>query len=215
MLKGREKGRYVVCCQCHKKEKIMSTQIDVQSDRANSELYNEVLEQLYDKIESSAKADVVFASPQKHEGLTIIPVASVGWRFGSGTGTSRPRKQREAQRGMGIGGTMSVSPVGFIEVKEGAAKFKPIVAFDSLVKMQLVGGLIAFGVLSLLGRRRMMNEGKKRASLFNIVFSPHTTILAKGGQTLRPRRASRPRFGLKRKNMRREGTRMLRGMRTK
>ena len=193
----------------------MGTQIDVQSDRAYSEQYNEMLEQLYDKIESSAKADVVFASPQKHEGLTIIPVASVGWRFGSGTGRSRPREQREVQRGMGVGGTMSVSPVGFIEVKEGAAKFRPIVAFDSLVKMQLVGGLIVFGVVSLLGRRRMMNEGKRRGSLLNIVFSPHTTILAKGGQTRRPRRASRPRPGLNRKSMRREGTRMLRGMRTK
>jgi len=191
----------------------MSTQIDVQSDRAYSEQYNEVLEQLYDKIGSSAKADVVFASPQKQEGLTIIPVASVGWRFGSGT--SRPKEHREAQRGIGIGGTMSVSPIGFIELKEGTAKFRPIVAFDSLVKMQLVVGLIALGVVSLLGRRRMMNEGKKRGSLFNIVFSPHTTILAKGGQTRRPRRASRPRPGLNRKSMRREGTRMLRGMRTK
>jgi len=193
----------------------MSTQIDVQSDRANSELYNEVLEQLYDKIESSAKADVVFASPQKHEGLTIIPVASVGWRFGSGTGTSRPRKQREAQRGMGIGGTMSVSPVGFIEVKEGAAKFKPIVAFDSLVKMQLVVGLIAFGVVSLLGRRRMMNERKRRGSLLNIVFSPHTTILAKGGQTRKPRRASLPRFGLNKKGMLARQARVFRNKRTK
>ena len=72
----------------------MSTQMDVQSDRAYSEQYHEVLEQLYDKIERSAKADVVFATPQKHEGLTIIPVASVGWRFGSGTGTNR--------RGIGV-----------------------------------------------------------------------------------------------------------------
>lgn len=193
----------------------MSTQVDVQPERAYSEQYNEALEQLYDKIESSVKADVVFASPQKHEGLTIIPVSSVGWRFGSGIGTSRPKKQREAQRGMGVAGTVSVSPVGFIEVKEGVAKFRPIVAFDSILKMQLVGGLIAIGVLSLLGRRRMAKEGKRRGSLFSIVFSPHTTILAKGGQTRRPRGASRPRFNSNRKSMRRQGSRMFRGMRTK
>ena len=193
----------------------MSTQVDVQSDRAYSEQYHEVLDQLYDKIEGSAKADVVFASPQKHEGLTIIPVASVGWRFGSGTGTSRPKEQREAQRGIGIGGTMSVAPIGFIEVKEGAAKFRPIVAFDSILKMQLVGGLIALGVVSLLGRRRMMNEGKKRGPLFNLAISPHTTILARGGQSRRPRRASKPRFGLNRKRMPIIPTKMFRGKRTR
>jgi uncharacterized spore protein YtfJ len=193
----------------------MSTQMDVQSDPAYSEQYHEVLEQLYDKIESSAKGDVVFAPPQKHEGLTIIPVASVGWRFGSGTGTSRPRQQKEAQRGIGIGGTMSVAPIGFIEMKEGAAKFRPIVAFDSILKMQLVGGLIALGVVSLLGRRRMMSEGKKRGPLFNIVFSPHTTILARGGQIRRPRRASRPRFSLNRKRMPIVPTKMFRSKRAR
>jgi uncharacterized spore protein YtfJ len=104
----------------------MSTQIDVQPERAYSEQYAEVLEQLYDKMEGTANAAVAFASPQKHDGLVVIPVASVGWRFGSGTGTRGQKEQSEAQRGMGVGGTLSVSPVGFIEVKEGTAIFKPI-----------------------------------------------------------------------------------------
>lgn len=193
----------------------MSTQIDVQPEKAYSEQYSEVLEQLYDKIEGSAKAAVAFAPPESLDGLTIVPVANVGWRFGSGIGTSRPKEQKEAQRGMGVGGTMSVSPVGFIEVKEGIAKFRPIVAFDSLVKMQLVGGLIAFGVVSLLGRRRIMDEGKRRGSLFSIVFSPHTTILAKGAQTRKPRRASSPRFGLNRKRMPNVPAKMFRSKRTR
>jgi uncharacterized spore protein YtfJ len=193
----------------------MSTQIDIKSEKTYSEQYHEVLEQLYDKIESSAKADVVFAPPQKHDGLTIIPVASVGWRFGSGIGTNRPKEQKEAQRGMGVGGTMSVSPLGFIVVKEGAAKFRPIVAFDAILKMQLVGGLIALGVVSLLGRRRMMSEGKRRGPFFNVAISPHTTILARGVQTRRPRRASRPRFGLNRKRKPIVPAKMFRGKRTR
>jgi hypothetical protein len=110
---------------------------------------------------------------------------------------------------------MSVAPIGFIEVKESAAKFRPIVAFDSILKMQLVGGLIAIGVLSLLGRRRMMNEGKKRGPLFNVAISPHTTILARGGQSRRPRRASKPRFGLNRKRMPIVPAKMFRGKRTR
>ena len=191
----------------------MNTKIDVQTEQAYSEQYNEVLEQLYDKIEGSAKAAVAFAPPEKHDGLVIIPVANVGWRFGSGIGTSKPKEQSTAQRGMGVGGTMSVTPVGFIEVKEGAAKFRPIVAFDSLLKMQIVGGLIALGVVSLLGRRKMMKDEKSRGSLFNVVISPHTTILARGGQTRKPRRASRPRFSLNGKRMRAGQAKMLRSMR--
>ena len=193
----------------------MSTQVDAQSEQAYSEQYHEVLEQLYDKIEGSAKAEVAFAPPERHDGLMIIPVASVGWRFGSGTGTSKPKEQSAAQRGMGVGGTMSVSPVGFIEVKEGAAKFRPIVAFDSILKMQLVGGLIALGVISLLGRRKVMRDEKSRGSLFNVVFSPHTTILARGGQARKPRKASRPRFGLNKKRTSALPAKMFRSKRTR
>jgi len=193
----------------------MSTQIDVKSERAYSEQYAEVLEQLYDKIESSAKAAVAFAPPQRHNGLVVIPVASVGWRFGSGTGTSRQKEHREAQRGMGIGGTMSVSPVGFIELKEGTARFRPIFNFDTMLKTQIVGGLIAFGMVSLFGRRSVRKHEKSRGSLFNVVFSPHTTILARGGQTRKPRRASRPRFGLNGKRMRAGQAKMFRSKRTR
>jgi len=193
----------------------MSTKIDVQPERAYSEQYNEVLEKLYDKIDGSAKAAVAFAPPEKHDGLVVIPVANVGWRFGSGTGTSKQKEQSAAQRGMGVGGTMSVSPVGFIEVKEGTAKFRPIVAFDTLLKMQIVGGLFALAAISLFGRRKMMKGGKSRGSLFNIAISPHTTILARGGQTRKPRRASRPRFGLNGKRRRAGQAKMFRSKRTR
>jgi uncharacterized spore protein YtfJ len=177
----------------------MSNKIDVQPERAYSEQYTEVLEQLYDKVEGSAKAAVAFAPPQKHNDLVIIPVASVGWRFGSGTGTSKQKEQREAQRGMGVGGTMSVSPVGFIEVKEGTARFRPIFNLDTILKMQIVGGLFALGMISLFGRRQVRKDEKHPGSLFNVVISPHTTILARGGQARKPRRASQPRFPLNRK----------------
>jgi len=177
----------------------MSTQIDGQPERAHSEQYTEVLEQMYDKIEGSAKAAVAFAPPQRHDGLVLIPVASVGWRFGSGTGTSRQKEQREAQRGIGVGGTMSVSPVGFIEVKEGTARFRPIFNLDTILKMQIVGGLFALGMISLFGRRPVGKDERRRGPLFNVVFSPHTNIIAPKGRAQKPQRASQPRFRLNRK----------------
>ena len=193
----------------------MSTKIDVQPERAFSEQYTEMLEQLYDKIESSARADVVFASPQKHNGLVVIPVASVGWRFGSGTGTRRQKEQKEAQRGMGVGGTMSVSPLGFIEVKEETARFRPIFAFDTLLKMQINGGLIALGAVSL-SRRTAVREGEKhRGPMFNIVFKPHTNIIASGGRARKPRRVSQPRLRLNGKRTRPGLVKLFRSKRTR
>jgi uncharacterized spore protein YtfJ len=181
---------------------MMSTQIDVQPERAYSEQYAEALEQFYDKIESSATATVAFAPAQRHNDLVIIPVANVGWRFGSGTGTRRQKEQKEAQRGMGVGGTMSVSPVGFIEVKEGTTRFRPIFNLDTILKMQIVGGLFALGMITLFGRRQVRKDEKHRGSLFNVVFSPHTNIIAKGGQARKPRRAFQSRFPLNRKRTR-------------
>ena len=182
----------------------MSTQIDVQPERAYSEKFAEVFEQLYDKMEGTAKAAVAFAPPQEHDGLMIIPVASVGWRFGSGTGTRRQKEQREAQGGIGVGGAMSVSPVGFIEVKEGTARFRPILTPDTMLKMQIVGGLIALGMIrglgSLLRRRPVRKAEKRRGPIFNVVFSPRANIIGTGGRALKPRRTSQPRLRLNKKS---------------
>jgi uncharacterized spore protein YtfJ len=203
--------------QYHWKEKIMSTQIDVQPERAYSEQYAEVLEQLYDKMEGTANAAVAFAAPQKHDDLMVIPVASVGWRFGSGTGMSRQKEQREAQRGMGVGGTLSVSPVGFIEVKEGTARFRPIFTPDTLLKMQIVGGLIALGMirgLSSLFKRRPVRKGeKRRGPLFNVVFSPRANIIGTGGRARKARSGFQPPLRLNSKKTRAGQAQLLRSKR--
>jgi uncharacterized spore protein YtfJ len=196
---------------------MMSPQIDVQPERAYAEQYTEALEQLYDKIESSATAAVAFAPSQRHNDLVIIPVANVGWRFGSGTGTRRQKEQREAQRGMGVGGTMSVSPVGFIEVKEGNARFQPIFTPDTILKMQIIGGLIAIGMIRgfrlLFGRRPVKKGEKRRGPLFNMVFSPHANIIARGGRARKPRRAYQPRLRLSRKRTHASQAKMLKSKR--
>ena len=195
----------------------MSTQIDVQPERAYSEQYAEVLEQLYDKMEGTANAAVAFAPPQRHNDLVVIPVASVGWRFGSGTGTRRQKEQRGAQGGIGVGGALSVSPVGFIEVKEGTARFRPIFTPDTILKMQIVGGLIALGMIRGLGslfRRRPVRKGeKRRGPMFNVVFSPHANIIGRGGRTRKPRRGFQPRLRLNRKRTRAGQAKLLRSKR--
>ena len=184
----------------------MSTKIDTQPEQAFSEQYSEVLEKLYDKMENTATAAVAFAPSQRHNDLVVIPVANVGWRFGSGSGTRRQKEESQAQKGMGVGGTLSVSPVGFIEVKEGTAKFRPIFTPNAILKMQIVGGLIALGMIRGLGslprRRPVRKDEKHRGSMFNVVFSPHTNIIARGARARKPRRGFQPRLRLNRKRTR-------------
>jgi uncharacterized spore protein YtfJ len=115
----------------------------------------EVLEHLADKLGGKASVSAVFGEPVARSGITIIPVARVGFGFGAGAG--RARKEAEAAQGGGGGGGASAAPVGYIEIKDGNAVFKPI--RDPLVDVviplaTLVAGLAAPRMVRRLTRRR-------------------------------------------------------------
>ena len=115
----------------------------------------EVLERLAEKLGSKASVSAVFGEPVARAGITIIPVARIGFGFGAGAG--RARKEAEAAQGGGGGGGASAAPVGYIEIKEGNAVFKPI--RDPLVDVviplaTLVAGLAAPRMVRRLARRR-------------------------------------------------------------
>jgi uncharacterized spore protein YtfJ len=84
----------------------------------------EVLERLADKLGGKASVSAVFGEPVERDGITIIPVATVGFGFGAGVG--RGKKDAEIAQGGGGGGGASAAPVGYIEIKDGNAVFKPI-----------------------------------------------------------------------------------------
>ena len=55
------------------------------------------------------------------DGVKVIPVAKARWGFGGGGGS------RDAGgEGSGGGGGVWVSPVGYIEMKDGDSRFRPI-----------------------------------------------------------------------------------------
>jgi uncharacterized spore protein YtfJ len=115
----------------------------------------EVLERLAEKLGSKASVSAVFGEPVARAGITIIPVARVGFGFGAGAG--RARKEAEAAQGGGGGGGASAAPVGYIEIKDGNAVFKPI--RDPLVDVviplaTIVAGLAAPRMVRRLRRRR-------------------------------------------------------------
>ena len=86
-----------------------------------------------EKLGAVAKAATVYADPVERDGITVIPVAKARWGFGGGLGHTK------AEHGAGGGGGITVTPVGFIELKNGQAEFRSI--RSNSLPWILVGGL--------------------------------------------------------------------------
>jgi uncharacterized spore protein YtfJ len=84
---------------------------------------NEHVPRIAERVGAVARAATVFAEPVEREGVTVVPVAKLRWGFGGGMGARR----REGAEGGGGGGGVIASPVGFIELRDGQARFRPVV----------------------------------------------------------------------------------------
>ena len=89
-----------------------------------SQLMDDLLERVGQTVGNGAQASAVFGEPVEREGLTVIPVARARFGFGGGSGSGAAAGKEGSGRGGGGGGI--VSPVGFIEVRDGSAAFKRI-----------------------------------------------------------------------------------------
>jgi uncharacterized spore protein YtfJ len=78
-----------------------------------------------EKLGAVARAATVFGEPVERDGITVIPVAKARWAFGGGAG-QRKDEGGTQEDGAGGGGGVQVTPVGFIEIKNRAANFRPI-----------------------------------------------------------------------------------------
>jgi uncharacterized spore protein YtfJ len=105
---------------------------------------------LADKVGAHANVKAVFGEPIERDGLIVVPVAKVRWGFGGAGGgpmllpmarTPRAREAGEAagepridggdptsESGQGGGGAVTADPIGWLEIGEDGAEFRPIVA---------------------------------------------------------------------------------------
>src|SRR5437773_2566696 len=79
------------------------------------------VERLAERVGGAASSSLVYGAPVEHEGVKVIPVAKARWGFGGGGGS-----RDGAGEGSGGGGGVWVSPVGYIEMKDGDSRFRPI-----------------------------------------------------------------------------------------
>lgn len=89
-----------------------------------------------EKIGAVARAATIFGEPVEREGVTVIPVARARWGFGGGAG------RRQDEDGAGGGGGIQISPVGFIEIKNGQSEFRPIQT--ATLPLMVVNGISMF-----------------------------------------------------------------------
>jgi uncharacterized spore protein YtfJ len=117
------------------------------------------VERLAKRLGLSASAKAVFGEPVERDGVTVVPVAKVRWGFGGGSGAGRKFKKGDVSGkggGGGGGGAVHVSPLGYIEIKEGEAEYKPIRDPAALVPLVAVGGIV--GWILLRGLRKLLRK---------------------------------------------------------
>jgi uncharacterized spore protein YtfJ len=111
-------------------------------------LADELLRRIGDTVGDKAKAATVFGEPVEREGITVIPVARARFGFGGGGGAG-VQEGKEGSGGGGGGGAM-VSPVGYIEVREGAARYRRITTPSDLLALVAAASIAAVAVRRLL-----------------------------------------------------------------
>lgn len=111
-------------------------------------LADELLQRIGQVVGEKATVSVVFGDPVEREGITVIPVAKSRFAFGGGGGAGTHSGQEGS--GGGGGGGAVVSPVGYIEVHDGSARFKRISGPVDLLTVVAAAALAALVVRRLL-----------------------------------------------------------------
>jgi len=113
-----------------------------------SQLVDELLDRIGGTVGNRAQVSTVFGEPVHREGLTVIPVAKARFGFGGGAGSGG--RQGEEGSGGGGGGGASITPIGFIEVRERSAEFKRISTPMDLVAVVTAASIAALAIKRML-----------------------------------------------------------------
>jgi uncharacterized spore protein YtfJ len=114
-----------------------------------AQLVDELLERVGRTVGEKAQVSTVFGEPVEREGITVIPVAKARFGFGGGGGGGGPKGEEGAGGGGGGGG--AVTPVGYIEVRDGSAEFRRISNPTDLVAVVVTASLAVLTLKRLLG----------------------------------------------------------------
>lgn len=126
----------------------------------------ERLTKLAEAIGGHVSARALFGDPVERDGVTVIPVARVRYGFGAGSGAGGKRRRGhedegagEDQYGSGGGGGVQASPIGYIELRDGQARFARITdSRQVLALLALPLAVLAAAFITALSRRRWLQR---------------------------------------------------------
>ena len=148
---------------------------------------NRFIERLAETIGGSARASAVFGDAVEGDGVTVIPVARAKWGFGGGSGG------REGEEGAGGGGGTSVSPVGYIELRAGEARFRRINRRSQLVAVGVAA--VTGGLTAAIGLRLARKARSRAVRLVSAPLPPFLRSRVLGKARISPNKGRRPRSG--------------------
>lgn len=86
---------------------------------------------------------VVFGTPIERDGVTVIPMARSIWGFGRGRGPDGEATGEATAQAVGGGGGAYSTPVGYIELTGGQARFRPVIDAWRLSALVITGAVAA------------------------------------------------------------------------
>lgn len=107
-----------------------------------------MLDRLAQRLGGSATVSTVFGAPVERGDLTVIPVAKATYGFGGGSGSANGHDET------GGGGGVRVVPVGYIEIHQGVARYRPIRDWAVLIAIFAAASLGAMAVARGISRLR-------------------------------------------------------------
>ncbi|MGB7208536.1 MAG: GerW family sporulation protein [Pyrinomonadaceae bacterium] len=117
-------------------------------EKAAVKAENSFIERLANQLGIAANARYIYAEAVERDGVTVIPVAKVAYAFGGGAG------KKDGEEGSGGGGGVSITPVGYIEMKNGETRFRQIIGSARILTLMAIGSLslltVVWGVSKLI-----------------------------------------------------------------
>ncbi len=122
----------------------------LEEKRSENQPQENFLNRLAQQLGGSANAATIFGAPIERGSVAVIPIAKVVYGFGGGGGT------QQGEQGSGGGGGVRITPVGYIELRDSGALYKPIRGWATVIPAIAAGGLLALlaarGIAKLLPR---------------------------------------------------------------
>ncbi|WP_280385900.1 spore germination protein GerW family protein [Nocardia wallacei] len=117
-----------------------------------------LLERMATRLGGIASAATVFGTPIVSEGVTVVPVARAGFGFGGGAGL----EVRADGTGEGGGGGVDVRPLGYLEIRSGTVRYRPIRDPWRDVAIPLTSLVLATAAPKLLRGLARLRHGRRR-----------------------------------------------------